>query len=126
MYIEPDVEQIRVLAGSDLTGPVVMLNLLKFAPDGGRASYLHYGEGVAPLLDRAGARILWQGRADSVVIGDSAGDGWDAVVLVEYPSRKAFLDMVLSPEYTAIADRRTAALADSRLIACTGQVPLTA
>lgn len=121
MFIDPEPEQIRELADSALSTPVVMLNLLKFRPDGGREAYLHYGEGVLPLLARVGARILWQGRADSVVIGTGSADGWDAVVLVEYPSRRAFLDMVSSPEYGAIAGRRTTALADSRLIACTGE-----
>lgn len=122
MFIEPEAEQIRELLESTLTGPVVMLNLLKFLPDGGLAAYLHYGEGVRPLLERAGARILWQGSGDSVVIGDREADAWDAVVLVEYPSRRAFLEMVSSPEYEAIAERRTRALADSRLIACTGEL----
>ena len=122
MFIEPDAEQIRELADSTLTGPVVMLNLLRFVPDGGLAAYLHYGEGVRPLLERAGAKILWQGSGDSVVIGDTAADAWDAVVLVRYPSRRAFLDMVSSPEYGAIAGHRTKALTDSRLIACTGEL----
>jgi uncharacterized protein (DUF1330 family) len=57
-----------------------------------------------------------------VVIGEDA-DRWDSVVLVEYPSRRAFLDMVSSPEYQAIAGRRTDALTDSRLIACTQLIP---
>lgn len=122
MFIEPDADQITALVRSELPGPVVMLNLLRFVPDGGLERYLHYAEGVAPLLERVGARILWQGRGDSVVIGDDDADGWDAVALVEYPSRRAFLDMVSSPEYQAIADRRTKALLDSRLIATTGQL----
>jgi uncharacterized protein (DUF1330 family) len=118
MYIEPTQLQIADLASSPHTGPVVMINLLRFLPDGGAAAYAHYGEGVLPCLMKVGARLLWQGRPDSVVIGADA-DLWDAVVLVEYPSRQAFLEMVSSAEYQAIAHRRTEALADSRLIACT-------
>ncbi|HWE55895.1 MAG TPA: DUF1330 domain-containing protein [Acidimicrobiales bacterium] len=117
MFIEPTPEQIAELAGSSEPGPVVMVNLLRFRPDGGAAAYAHYGEGVFPCLVRAGAQILWQGKPDGVVIGEP-GDRWDAVVLVEYPSRRAFLEMVSSPEYQAIANRRTEALTDSRLIAC--------
>jgi uncharacterized protein (DUF1330 family) len=122
VFIEPNPEQIKTLLDSESTGPVVMLNLLKFKPGDGEATYMHYGEGVFPLLAKVGARLLWQGRADSVVIGDVDADGWDAVALVEYPSRSAFLEMVGSPEYQAIADRRTKALDDSRLIACTGSL----
>ena len=118
MYIEPSQQQIDELASSPDTGPVVMINLLRYRPDGGAAAYAHYGEGVLPCLAQVGGRILWQGRPDSVVIGEEA-DRWDAVVLVEYPSRQAFLAMVSSAEYQAIAGRRTEALADSRLIATT-------
>ena len=116
MYIEPRREQIEELAASSEAGPVVMINLLRFRPDGGAAAYAHYGAGVLPCLERAGARIVWQGRPTSVVIGEDA-DRWDSVVLVEYPSRRAFLEMVGSEQYQAIAGRRTEALEDSRLIA---------
>jgi uncharacterized protein (DUF1330 family) len=118
MYIEPSREQLAELAASPESGPVVMINLLRFRPDGGAAAYAHYGEGVLPCLARVGGRILWQGRPDSVVIGDEA-DRWDAVVLVQYPSRQAFLAMIGATEYQAIAGLRTEALADSRLIATT-------
>jgi uncharacterized protein (DUF1330 family) len=122
-HITPTREQLERLAqraGSD-DGPIVMLNLLRFAGAGGRESYSNYGSGVQTSLQKAGARVLWQGRADQVVIGDDEGDGWDAVILVEYPSRKAFLDMIASREYRDVGQRRTNALVDSRLIACTEQ-----
>ena len=124
MPIGPTKEQIQALLDSDLEAPVVMLNLLKFAEragDGaqsGRDSYTRYGERVRSMLEQTGARILWQGRADSVVIGGDA-DEWDAVILVEYPSRKAFIDMTSSPKYQEVSKDRTAGLADSRLIAMT-------
>ena len=125
MHIKPTREQIERLATSELDGPVVMLNLLRFAPRNGKESYTSYGTGVRASLEKAGARVLWQGRADSVVIGDDDSDGWDAVILVEYPSRKAFLEMVSSGDYREVGERRTAALTDSRLLACTQQYPTT-
>ena len=128
MPIGPTKEQIQALLDSDLEAPVVMLNLLKFAEraggDGGdgaqsgRDSYTRYGDRVRSMLEQTGARILWHGRADSVVIGGDADD-WDAVILVEYPSRKAFIDMTSSPKYQDVSRDRTAGLADSRLIAMT-------
>ena len=125
MPIGPTKEQIKALVESELDGPVVMLNLLKFAEraggDGsgsGRDSYARYGERVRSMLEDVGGRVLWQGRADSVVIGGEADD-WDAVILVEYPSRKAFLEMTSSPKYDDVSKDRTAGLADSRLIAMT-------
>jgi uncharacterized protein (DUF1330 family) len=126
MPIGPTKEQIQALLDGDLEAPVVMLNLLKFAEraDGGdgaqsgRDSYTRYGDRVRSMLEKVGGRILWQGRADSVVIGGDADD-WDAVILVEYPSRKAFIDMTSSPKYQEVSKDRTAGLADSRLIAMT-------
>jgi uncharacterized protein (DUF1330 family) len=118
MYMEPTREQInRLTRGGD--GPVTMLNLLRFRPDGGRESYVEYGAGVLPLLSSVGGEVVWQGSADSVVIGDEDGDAWDLVVLVRYPSRAAFLSMVSSDDYATVLTHRTNALLDSRLIACT-------
>ena len=127
MPIGPTHEQIQALVDSPLDTPVVMLNLLKFSdrPNGGgdvresgRGSYERYGERVRSMLEETGARVLFQGRADSVVIGNDADD-WDAVILVEYPSRKVFLEMTSSPQYREVSKDRTAGLADSRLVAMT-------
>jgi uncharacterized protein YjbI with pentapeptide repeats len=46
------------------------------------------------------------------------GEDWDDAILVEYPSVEAFRTMIESPDYLAAAPHRTAALIDSRLIAC--------
>ncbi len=127
MPIGPTKEQIQTLIDSPLATPVVMLNLLKFAgraggdgdrTESGRDSYARYGERVRSMLEQTGARVLWQGRADSVVIGGDTDD-WDAVILVEYPSRQAFLEMTSSPQYREVSKDRSAGLADSRLIAMT-------
>lgn len=120
MYIEPTASQISTLVAGG-GGPVTMINLLRFKPDGGLESYQKYGEGVLPILGRIGARVVWQGTPDSVVIGDEAADAWDLVVLVEYPSREVFLGMATSADYQAIAHHRTEALTNSRLIACTAR-----
>ena len=92
--------------------PVVMLNLLAFKPDGGRERYMEYGAGVAPLLEKAGGRIVFAGEPATALLGD---DSWDMVALVEYPTRQAFLDMIGSAEYQAVAHLRTEALARGEL-----------
>lgn len=92
--------------------PVVMLNLLAFAPAGGRERYEQYGAAVAPLLERVGGRIVYAGEAAPPLLG---ADRWDMVALVEYPTRQAFLAMVGSPEYRAIAHLRTEALTRGEL-----------
>jgi len=93
-------------------GPVTMLNLLALQPDGGRERYEQYGAAVAPLLERVGGRIVYAGEAVPPLLGD---ERWDLVALVEYPTRQAFLDMVSSPEYLAIAHLRSEALSKGEL-----------
>lgn len=99
-----------VRAGED--APLVMLNLLAFKPDGGRERYEEYGEAVAPSLEKVGGRIVFTGVPALALLGD---DSWDLVVLVEYPTRQAFLDMIGSAEYQAIGHLRTEALVRSEL-----------
>jgi uncharacterized protein (DUF1330 family) len=97
---------------ADDGSPVVMLNLLAFEPEGGRERYMEYGAAVAPLLEKAGGRIVFAGAAAPALLG---ADGWDLVALVEYPSRRAFLDMIGSPQYQEIAHLRTEALIKGEL-----------
>jgi uncharacterized protein (DUF1330 family) len=97
-------------AGEDR--PVVMLNLLAFKPDGGRERYEEYGAAVAPLLAKAGGRIVFVGEPAQALLGE---DSWDLVALVEYPTRQAFLDMVGSAEYQAIGYLRDEGLIKGEL-----------
>lgn len=97
---------------ADDGAPVVMLNLLSFKPEGGRERYEEYGAAVAPLLEKAGGRIVFLGEPASVLLGD---DSWDMVALVEYPTRQAFLYMIGSSEYQAIGHLRTEALTKGEL-----------
>jgi len=101
----------RSRTGDD--GPVVMLNLLALRPDGGFDKYMEYGAAVAPLLEEIGGRPLYSARGGRALIG--GGRVWDLVLLVEYPSRAAFLAMIGSPEYQEIAHLRTEAITASEL-----------
>jgi uncharacterized protein (DUF1330 family) len=115
---QPEPERLNeegFTAFSQRTGedaPVVMLNLLAFEPDGGRERYQEYGAAVAPLLDKVGGRIVFMGQPAPPLLGEQS---WDLVVLVQYPTRQAFLDMTSSPEYQAIGHLRTEALARGEL-----------
>ncbi len=78
------------------TGPVVMVNLLQLRD---RAAYRRYSELAMPLIKARGGTVLWAGDGEAVAFGDPEADRWDYVVLVHYPSRAAFVDMVDSAEY---------------------------
>ncbi|MGV9661424.1 DUF1330 domain-containing protein [Nocardia niigatensis] len=118
-HIDPTEQQVQtfVAAAHDSDTPVVMVNLLAFNDVGGRDSYQRYGAEVQPHLDRVGATVVYAGDAAQVVIGGEDTPWWDMILIVAYPSRAKFLEMVLDPGYQAIAVHRTAALQTSGLIA---------
>lgn len=115
--LEPTAEQFAALAARPADAPVVMVNLLKFKPEGGLASYLHYGREVAPHLERVGATLRYAGGAPSVVIGDGERPWWDVILIVEYPTPQAFIDMVTTHEYAKVHEHRAAGLDRGDLIA---------
>ncbi|OBJ14402.1 DUF1330 domain-containing protein [Mycobacterium colombiense] len=115
--LEPTPEQFAALAARPADVPVVMVNLLKFKPEGGLESYLQYGREVAPHLQRVGATLRYAGGAPSVVIGDGERPWWDAILVVEYPNPQAFIDMVTTPEYAKVHEHRAAGLDRGDLIA---------
>ncbi|MFT7651230.1 MAG: hypothetical protein ACI9ON_001267 [Limisphaerales bacterium] len=109
-YLSPNTEQMKALIGLSVEGPIVMLNLLKFRPDGGAEDYAEYGRLARPFLERAGVSLRYLGDVAATVIG---GEEWDEVILVEYPSKQAFLEMTGDPDYPSEA--RGDSLLDSRL-----------
>jgi uncharacterized protein (DUF1330 family) len=91
--------------------PIVMLNLLRFDPDGGRQRHFEYLEMAASILARFGAKILFRGDG-LPVLTDGDVKMWDAVLLVQYPSRAAFMAMVEDPDYQVAFQVGKSALAD--------------
>ena len=94
---EDDLALIRAIAGSPDDGPVLMLNLNRYAPAAGfPAGELHrrYISGLEALLGRVGAQILWRLR----VLGQTVGEQKvDEVLAVWYPTHRAFLDLASAP-----------------------------
>jgi uncharacterized protein (DUF1330 family) len=91
--------------------PTVMLNLIKFDPDGGRERYLQYHQMAKPVLARYEVKIVFGGDGLPVLTAGPAA-GWDAVVLVRYPNRSAFKNMVADPEYQVAFKVGASAIAD--------------
>ena len=115
--LEPTPEQLEALAARPADAPVVMINLLQFREDGGRQSYLRYAQEVAPHLQRVGGTVRYVGSSPGVVIGDGEKPWWDAIIVVEYPTPAAFLDMVSNEEYLKVHEYRAAGLDRGDLIA---------
>jgi uncharacterized protein (DUF1330 family) len=114
MAVDPRGADLKRLLAEDDGGPLVMLNLLRFA-EGKRGQYDEYVRlFAATFLERYGAELLYYGDG-STVLAAEPGQVWDAVVLVRYPSRQAFTRMVADPEYHAISHLRSEALSEAVL-----------
>lgn len=86
-------------------GPIVMVNLMRFRDrslDGegsGWDAYLRYSALTVPMIKARGGTLLWTGDAKAVALGPQAGNQWDYLALVYYPSVAAFIDMMTSSDY---------------------------
>lgn len=119
MAVDPRGRDLKTFLADDPGGPVVMLNLLRFAPGSdSRASYAAYLAHFRAHAGPRGAEILYLGDGDTALVAED-GQAWDAVLLVRYPSRQAFSDMVADPEYQAGTHLRTNALTEAVLQATT-------
>jgi hypothetical protein len=129
-YLEPTHESGRQFFAQGITGPVVMLNLLRFratadcsatpdlappSPITGEEAYRLYMEHTLPHLKKSGGNLLFFGRGGAFLIGPS-NERWDAAMLVAQESTAAFLAFASNLEYLAGIGHRLAALEDSRLL----------
>ena len=120
-YINANKELFNKFIQAEIKGSFQMLNLLKFKEHvsetglSGKEQYQEYMKAAAPFIQSSGAKLSYLGNTLHSIIGPAENE-WDKVLLVEYPSKEAFLNMVMDPEYPA--QLRTLALSDSRLILC--------
>lgn len=122
--IHPTKEQFRKLvANYPADQPVIMINILKYremASKGnksGISTYERYGQNVIPFMKKVGAQLLWRGKVNSTLIGDSKEQP-DNILLVRYPTLQHFIDMTSDPEYVKISEDRYIALEYGGLWAC--------
>jgi uncharacterized protein (DUF1330 family) len=105
-----DLLNIEGLQEINRNDPVVMVNLMRFRErsldgDGsGWDAYLRYSAITVPMIKARGGTLLWTAEAKTVALGTQAGNQWDYVALVYYPSVAAFIDMMTSPDYERLSD----------------------
>ena len=118
MAVDPRGADLKRYLQDDDGGPVVMLNLLRFA-EGGRDLYDRYAAALSgTFLPRYGGAVLYAGDGSTALVAEE-GQAWDAVLLVRYPSRAAFSAMVADPEYQEVTGLRSRALREAVLQATT-------
>ena len=105
-----DLLNIEGLEDMEHQGPIVMVNLMRFRDrsldgDGsGWDAYLRYSALTVPMIKARGGTLLWTGDAKAVALGPQAGNQWDYLALVYYPSVAAFIDMMTSADYESRCD----------------------
>jgi uncharacterized protein (DUF1330 family) len=119
-----DLLNVRGLEAMELQAPVVMVNLMRFrerALDGdgsGWDAYLRYSALTVPMIKARGGTLLWTGDAKAIALGAEAGNRWDYLALVYYPTVASFIDMMTSADYETRCDpHRTSGCAEHVIIA---------
>ncbi len=124
-------EDIRTLLDLDIDGPVTMVHLLKFRDraeysDGretdltGAEAYALYRHELVRRVTSADGRLVFAGSVRHLVLG-VAEELWDEVLIVEFPAKETFVDIVSDPEIAKWGAHRRAGLAGQLLIATTAQ-----
>ena len=119
--VMPNETQLKEFNDQGEDKPIFMVNLLKFKekaqyPDKretdltGQEAYAIYGEQVVEHLAKVGGKPIFGGNVERLMLGE-VEDLWDTAAIAMYPSRKAMLEMIMSPEYQASALHREAGLA---------------
>ena len=111
--LTPTIEEMEALRASVPSGPIVVLNLLKFKPDGGREAYARYVQETFHTLP-AGTRIVYSGKAGPLL---ADGEDWDVMFLLEWPSFDMLAGSLANPEYqSGAANLRHLALERTQLM----------
>lgn len=126
-WLDGNPGQFVKFASAADTGPVFMLNLLKFDETTaggeitGAESYAKYGELAGPIVAKHGGELIWAGVPTEQLIGDMDYD-WDLVAIVKWPKRQNLIDLGEDSDYEEISHFRGDGLKRSMLIAM-DQVP---
>lgn len=93
--LTPSLEEVEALREQVGDGPVVILNLLKYREPNGREAFNRYSELSGRLLVRQGGELFYLAEAGPTI----AGDEWDTVAMIRFPSIDAFIGLAVDPEY---------------------------
>lgn len=94
--VDVDPQQLEKFTRNSNQSEFVMLNLLKFKADGGKEDYARYLKESSPFAREVGASVDYFGIPEELLTGR---DDWDLLMLIRYPSRQAFLDLMNNPGY---------------------------
>lgn len=122
--------RMRTWGESDDGQPVYMLNVMRFfdqikpmpgVPANMKPSEANalYEEGAMPLLFKSGAyplvggdsmRIASGEKKSNLIVHEAELDNWDRVLVVRYPGRRTFFELVTNPAYLKVMPYKLASL----------------
>ncbi|MCH7958978.1 MAG: DUF1330 domain-containing protein [Candidatus Hydrogenedentes bacterium] len=105
-------QQLENFRTMESEGTIVILYVIKFNRDGGREIFEQYEKNLMPLVNAKGGRVLYKGSFLNTMIGRGM---WDRVMLVEYPSRSAYLELMGSDAFLHEDYLRIEAVEDMRM-----------
>lgn len=129
-FLEVSQEAGAALFTRNITGEVVMLNLLRFRETAdysanpkleparrisGAEAFKKYIDHTLPFLEKSGGELIFLGSGGTYLIGPQ-DERWDMVMLVRQNSVADFMAFNENQAYLAVLGHRTAALEDSRLL----------
>ncbi len=124
---QPTADQFRAFRDDPHDGPIAQVNLVKFrvtaeyetdhplhgTAEPGAAAYQRYVDAFRVAADEVGGTCLLYGRTERYFIGQ--GD-WDAVLVMHFPNRSAFIQTLNHPDYHEMHRHREAGLLCQELI----------
>jgi len=119
---EPTEIQLRELSKADQETPFDMINQINYRPvaiyesavdnaigRSGREAYQEYGKVALPKIIALGGSIVYMGKSGHLFVGDQS-QRYDELIIVRYPSRRAYLEMFNSAAYQEAIKHRKAGL----------------
>ncbi|MBW1868374.1 MAG: DUF1330 domain-containing protein [Deltaproteobacteria bacterium] len=129
-FLDVTQEAGAALFARNITGEVIMLNLLRFRdvadysanpelmppdPISGAEAFQKYIDHTLPFLKESGGDVVFLGKGGRYLIGPQE-EQWDFVMLIRQNSLSDFLAFSSNQDYLAGLGHRTAALENSRLL----------
>lgn len=129
-YLEVTQAAGAALFSQNISGEVLMLNLLRFrqvadysefpelapgAPISGREAYQRYMAHTTPFLTESGGSMMLMAAGGKNLIGP-ADEQWDVAMIIRQRSLADFMAFASNPDFMAGMGHRKAALLDSRLL----------
>ena len=124
---QPTADQLRAFRDDPYDGPIARVNLLKFrvkseygagepehgVDEPGAVAYRRYVDAFQVAASEVGATCLLHGETERYFIGQ--GD-WDAVLVMHFPNRAAFIQTFNHPDYAEMHRRRDSGLLCQELL----------